>query len=155
MLKYDISSDYVIYLVQKPLNTFPVCLNREEIKDFMINGHRFTYMNQFTDSDADGTKPGYYEILYDGKTRLIVRWEKAKEPNRFTLETEYLQETYFFLRMKGHYIYVRNQKSFIDSFAEYKKEIRTYMKKNNVRFSSGDHGPIIKLLEFYDNQNLK
>jgi hypothetical protein len=155
MLKYDICSDNLIYLVRKTSNTFPVYLNRQEIKDFIISGHRFTYLNSFTRSDDAGMIPGYYEIAYNGKTGLIVRHVKTEAQNRFTLETEYSQETFFYLRIEGHYISIKNKTGFINSFTDHQNEIRAYMKKINMRFSADNYERIIKVLEFYDNQYLK
>jgi hypothetical protein len=151
MLKYDICSDYLIYLSQKTSNTFPVYLNKEELTDFIISGHRFIYLHDFEKSEDVKMKPGYYEVIYNGRTRFYVRWEKTENLNRFTLETEYSQKARFYLLIKGNYINFNSQSSFINSFNDHSKIIGSFMKVNNLRFSAGNYESLIKVLEYYDN----
>jgi hypothetical protein len=151
MLKYDINSDYLIVLFQRGKNGFPVYLNKEVIKEFIITGHHFRYLSEFNAEDEDGPVPGYYEIIYNGKTRLYVRWTKSESLERHSLETDYIQNIECFLEKEGKYLRIKNQKSFINSLNEHEEEIRSYMRKNGMRFSPADYKSIIKVLELYDN----
>lgn len=50
MLKYDINSDYLVYLYYLDSYAYPIYLNKETVKEFIISGHYFKYLNDFEKS---------------------------------------------------------------------------------------------------------
>ena len=53
--------------------------------------------------------------------------------------------------MKGKYVRIIGQKSLIKALTDHEKEIKMYMKKNNLRFSGNNFEILGKVLEYYDN----
>lgn len=151
MVKYDIDKDYLVHLYHRDSFAYPIYLNKESVKEFMISGHLFRYLNDFGKSFVHELNPGYYEILYDGPTKVCVRWEKVLILNNDTSDPVYSQRIYFFFKMNGIYIRVTDQKSFLNAFNDHSKELKIYMKKNKLRFSRNNYEVLSKLVEYYDN----
>jgi hypothetical protein len=150
MLKYDIGSDNLVYLNYKDSYAYPVYLNREFVKEFIIGNHHFKYLNDFGNSNEDELKPGYYEVLYNGVIKYYVRWEKIINPKRSLSDQGYTQKNFFFLKKDGKYIRLKSQSTIFKILTDHEKEIRTFMKKNNIHFSVNKLDTIVRVFEYYD-----
>jgi len=71
-LKYDIVADRLIYFKRSPTESFPLALKETFVSDFEINNHHFKYYK------GQEMKPGYYEVLAEGKATLLVQWRKKE-----------------------------------------------------------------------------
>jgi hypothetical protein len=151
IIKYDITTDNVIILLQERGASFPVSVNRSVINEFIISGHLFTFLNDFPDNGNHSLMPGYYEVLYNGPTAFFARWVKRKAANKATMQTEYPLEVSYYIKRKGEYHLIKNKALFIDLLSDHKDEIRSYMKTNKLRFSPGKSENAVKILEYYDN----
>jgi hypothetical protein len=151
MVKYDIYKDYLVHLHSVNFYSYPVYLNRELVKEFIINGYNFRYIDDFEKSGKSEYKPGYYQVLYDGKTKFYIQREKLKKFNIVYIDEGYVERIYFVLKKDGKYIRIVNQKSLIEALSDHKEEIITYMKKNKLRFSIKNYEFTGKVLEYYDN----
>jgi hypothetical protein len=151
IIKYDICIDQLVILLHIGEFSYPVCINRDVVKEFIINDHHFMFLNDIPTLELQNLIPGFYEVLYSGKTMLYVRWVKNKAINKLTFETEYPLKVYYYLKKDGKYLQFKNQSSFIEALNDHKNEIISYMKTNKLRFSSGRKDIIIKVLEYYDS----
>ena len=150
MLKYDLLSDILIHVFRFDSTAFPVILNKEIVRGFEINRHRFIYLDDFKGQENDKFRSGYYEVVYDAGTCLYLRHEKRESQNIFTLETEYIHKIYYYIKNEGKYILIKNRKDLLNSLRNYETEIRLFIKKKNLRFSINNYDSIIKILEYYD-----
>ena len=148
MIKYDINSDYLIHMFFWDLYTIPVSLNRETVHEFIISGHRFRYLYDFDRSSEVMFKPGYYEVLYDGITKFYARWEKSKDD---ISDPSYSEKIFFVLEKGGKKYLVKSKRGLMHAFQDHKKEIKTFMSRNNIRFSLNYYYSIEKVFQYYDN----
>ena len=150
IIKYDLVTDNVIIMLRFRGASYPVSINRDVVREFYINGHHFSFLDDFQDREKD-LRPGYYEVLYDGTTGLYVRWMKSKAISKLTLLTEYPLEIRCFLKKKGIYHLIRDNKDLINVLSDHKEEIRSYIKTNRLRFSPRNKENAVKVLAYFDS----
>jgi hypothetical protein len=152
MLKYDICSDNLINVFKFDSAAYPVTLNRETVREFVIRDHHFKYLS--LNQDNEQIKAGYYEVLHDGRTCLYLHHQKSKSQNKFTLETEYLQRVTCYLEIAGKCFQIKNQNDFLHAFGDHENEVRLFMKKNSIRLTLKKYESLIKVLVYFDKLNL-
>jgi hypothetical protein len=150
-LKYDLVSANLVYLHHHNATVSPIYLNKELVKKFTMGPHHFIYLNDFEKTSNRSLKPGYYEIIYDGVTKFYIRREKTSALYRYIFDPAYTQSTYLVLYKQGEYLRIRGRLNFLNAFDDQKKEIRTYMRMNNLRFNTRNISFIEKVLDYYDN----
>lgn len=147
-LFYDLSRDKVI--TEHSLNGTKIELISEKVKRFTMDGHTFVRLSA---DQAKSITPGFYDLLYDGNTKVYVRREKALqqkiESNDIIFNFEEKNRVYIF--KDGQYYPVRNKNSVIDVFKDRKQEVRAYLKKINAK--KGDRETAIaRAAAFYDSE---
>jgi hypothetical protein len=151
MTKYDLSLDYLVYLNKMGSFTYPIYLNKESVKAFMINGHKFKYIDDFIKSSDSEPLPGYYEVIYDGLVKFYIRRVKVRKLNGAVADEGFSERIYFFLKKDGKYFRILSQKSLINALSDHKEEIKTFLNKNKLRFSRNNYGFLGAVLIYYDN----
>jgi hypothetical protein len=150
LAKYDLYVDYLVILYNDQSLSFPLYMNKEFVKEFIIKGHHLKYLENFEGSAVSELIPGYYEIQYDGKTKALIRRSKLKQFDDAQLSDVFSNKIFFFVKKDGKYFRVIRQKNLFDVLKDHKKEIKTYMKKNKMRFSPDNYEVIGKVLDYYD-----
>ena len=150
LAKYDLSLDYIVILYNFESLSYPIYLNKETVREFAISGHHFKYIDGLTGSGIDELVPGYYEEFYTGKTRFLIRRLKLKKYDNANLSEIYSDRIYLFILKEGKYFLITSQKSLFKVLSDHKKELKNFMKNNNIRFSHGNYEQVGKLLEYYD-----
>lgn len=125
-------------------------LNKEMVDSFTLNYLNNNYFFVRTDSTKEYN--GYVGLLYKGKSLFIVKYLKKVE--LLAVERKFDQ----FYQVNRMYL-VRDER--IDQFAgrleffrlmgDHKKEVRSYMKKNNLFPSKNDPAGFVPLIRFYDS----
>ena len=153
MMKYDLSRDYLVHLLYKNTSANPVSFNKEFVREFIIDGRHFLYLDDFESSSGNKLNPGYYEIVYDGEIKFFVRREKLKNVEKDPLDQNYSLWTYFFLKKNGEYFRVNGNSGLVNALGTHKKELRSFMRKNSVRLKTDSYDSIRSVLDFYNNLN--
>ena len=149
-VKYDIVSNYLVYLHLWRNSASQIYLNKELVKEFSIYNHNFRYLDDFGESSDNRLKPGYYEVIYEGKTEFYIRWEKTRSLFEIQSETGYSQKAHYFLKKEGEFIRITRHPSFMKALDDHRKEIRTFMKTKSYRFNPNNIEPVDMILEYYD-----
>lgn len=55
------------------------------------------------------------------------------------------------MKKESKYFRVKGKTSLVNALNDHKKEIKTFMKKNNIHFSANRYDSIVKVFEYYDN----
>jgi hypothetical protein len=150
-IKYDINLDYLVYMYNTESTAYPVYLTREYVKEFIINDRHFKFLDDFDLISKEKYKSGYYEVLYDEDTKFYLRWGKSKEVRNSVTGSSYVQTISFLLKKDGKYISIKSQGGFISALEDRKKEIKSFMKTNSLRFSKNNYESVVKILNYYDN----
>jgi hypothetical protein len=147
---YDLSRDKII--TEHSLNGAKLELISEKIQRFTMSKH--TFVRLYPDK-AKVITEGFYELLYDGKTKVYARREKFLQQNvgSNTIVLTFEQKDKLYIFKDGIYYPVKSKDSVIEVFADKKQEIKAFMKKSGTKFKSDRESAIAGLASFYDTQN--
>ena len=111
-LLYDTWNDLVIS--QRYNNGVLMTLISEKIKSFALGNHTFIRVTKNATDNASLTA-GFYELIYDGNTQVIVRHRKQIYEST-SLEKSFVESTHYFVRKGGKYFAIKNKKDLFDLF---------------------------------------
>ena len=153
-VKYDLQNDVVQVNIQNVLKTYSARkLLYFEIFDKTINNYRYFYSIPYN-VQSDYKVPMLFEVLYEGKLSLLCREEIVKEsmPNSgyspYYYNVPYYNPAYgsggtrtrlaykfYFMDDKGNITdYSMKKSDLLSKFDGKQKEIKQYMKKNNLKY---------------------
>lgn len=144
-LLYDITNDNVIIENYNFSNT--IQLLKERIQFFTLEGHTFVQINH------PSLSRGFYELLYNGETRVLARHTKQiQELIRFG-EFRYIfeEKTRYYIFKNNRYYLVRNKKSVLNVLKDKKQELVRQYRKSNTNFNADRTKGIIDLAFIYDS----
>ncbi len=127
-IRLDLYKEHLIILT--PEKHYSVILDSDEVERVNLYDKTFIWENP---SSQSGLKPGYYMLLFEGKSLKLLCKEtyNIKEKQQtFRFDSKIL----YYLFFNGQYYSVKNKKSFIKIFPQYKKQIDTYIKKHKLNF---------------------
>jgi hypothetical protein len=149
MILYDIYKDEIL-TPYKPVGILQ--LNKEMVDSFSIIFRNKKYsFARMQDSTASGLN-GYCNVIYDGRTKLIVKYLKKIEKLEAKGENDkFYQLTRIYL-IKDAIIYpVTSKNDLIKVYREDKKAVRDFIKKNNLMISKDNPESFIPVLAFTDS----
>ncbi len=136
-------------------NFYFLQLQNERIDYFDWPGHHFVHIRK--DSAINSNfQPGFYDILYDGKVRVLARYTKSIVKNNIPADHKleaFSEKDYFFIEKDGKYYPVKKKRSLLDVFNDRQNEIKTYIKKNRFKFNTRPGPEIAAVAAFYDKIN--
>ena len=133
-MQYDIYADQVI--VSLANNLGPMRLISDKVTGFDLHHHHFV---RIASSDL-GVKSGFFDQLYGGRSQVVNKIAKALIASSGQSRTErYFQPVqdyhqYFIMKDK-HYHHVDELGSVLNLFKDKKKELKKYIKDNNIQFN--------------------
>jgi hypothetical protein len=145
-MTYDIYADQLIVHLD---NDNSYGLVREKVQSFNIHNRHFILIN-------DGKlKMGYYEQLFNGKIMVINRIEKkllasykSSGSERDFVPVQNFQE--YYIKKNGYYYSVSSRGDLLSVFADKKKELKQFIKKNNIQFDRLDEYSLRQIAAYYD-----
>lgn len=151
-LFYDIYRDKVI--TEHLLNGAKLELISEKVARFSFSGHTFVRLQE---DQAKIISTGFYDLLYDGNTKVYCRREKLLQQK---IESNDILERFdernrIFILKNGVYNPVRKKGSVLDVLGDKKQELKSYMNDNKIVFKADREKAIVKLTRHYDSQNIK
>jgi hypothetical protein len=148
-LLYDITSDALV--TENFYNAEEIVLVKERLEGFTINGHTFIKINNKT---TGGMLPasGFYELIHDGPTQVIARWQKTIRERIVgqEIEIDFDARTRFYVFKNGKYFIVRNKGALLKILGDEKAALRQYIKKNNLQFRQSPDVMLKQLVAYYD-----
>ncbi|WP_192579216.1 hypothetical protein [Dyadobacter aurulentus] len=145
---YDIFRDE---LVVKHFNGDHLLLQSEKVDFFMLDDHNFVRMESGKDINPQ-MRTGFYDILYDGKSRTIVR--RAKQRQEKIVDKRvialYPQKSFFYILKDGKYHASQTKKAVLNLFPEHKKELRKALRDGKLRFRKQKDLAIAKMVSIHD-----
>jgi hypothetical protein len=147
---YDLSRDKVIS--EHILNGAKLELVAEKIARFSLSGHTFVRLRK---NETQMISEGFYDLLYDGATKVYVRREKLLqekvESNNIIARFE--ERNRIFIFKDGIYFPVKKKGSVLDVFSDRKEDLKSFLNKNKIKFKSDRETATVRLAEFYDVQS--
>ncbi|MFL5786448.1 MAG: hypothetical protein ACJ748_00215 [Flavisolibacter sp.] len=146
-LKYDMVKDQLI--LKRP-DGFGIELFSPRIKYFSVAGHSFYY---FPANAVNKSSPaeGFYDQLETGKLTLYVKREKKiLEIITNAVEHRIVETDKYYILKDGKYHFIKKFKSLLDLIPEKRKDIRSYMRKQNIRYKDDPEFALKKVVAFYN-----
>lgn len=150
-LLYDMVQDELV--VQYYLGPFRILLQKEQTQSFDLLNHHFIHIKP-TDSLVSQLKPGYYDQLYSGSLKLLVRRTSSiiqvinpgnKTGQKFTSKNEY------FIIKNGRSYPVSGIASAIKIAEQNEKQLKAYLKKKSLKYKSQLESTLILIVSYQDN----
>ncbi len=151
-MKYDIYRDLLLlehfnndgYLA-------PIQLYSKNVAGFRLFDHSFIGLEKDTLSKI---REGFYDLMYEGaSTKVLVkrRKEKVRSNEINTLSEEFSQKDKYFIRKKDAFYQVKKKGSILKVLEDRKKEIKSFIKKNNFRFKDNPDSQLVEVVKYYES----
>jgi hypothetical protein len=147
---YDIAADKVI--IEHFAGAF-IELITTKVTAFGIKGHLFRKISKGDDSRGLIAE-GFYEILYDKKTKAVARYEKQFEETIVSLELkrDFSEKSRYYIIRNNTFYPANSKRAILQIFSDKKKEIRRFIRDNGIDFKTRAVA-IVRIAEFYDKLN--
>ena len=125
-------------------------LVKSKIGWFTMPGHEFVLLN--ADSSSIGMPPGFYERMYNGKTKLFVKRTKVyvEEIKGNELDRRFDLSTLYYVQTNGKYYDIRSKKTLLRVLKDQKKDLGSFIRANKKRFRKNKEALIFETTRYYD-----
>jgi hypothetical protein len=133
-------------------NGQPLQLIQEKVQSFNIAGHHF----QNIENDSVGNSlpgSGYYEVLYDGKSRVVVKRQKLlhEEIENTTIEITFEERNRYYIFRNDIFQPIRSKASVLKVLGEKKQQLKKYLRQKKIRTRDNRELFYTSLAEYYDS----
>jgi hypothetical protein len=145
---YDLTADQIV--TESPIGNL-LAITPEKVTGFTMGKHTFV---RIVKPSVDNGLPrtGNYEVLYNGKSRVLGMYEK--ELQRKIENTEFrfffLEHYKYFILKNGIYHQVKTKKSVLKLFPEQKHALKSYARKNRIYFRNNQQVALPRIVGYYD-----
>ncbi len=153
-LEYDTFLDQLVYSDSSKLvddKLFEIALNKDPVEGFSLyfDNDSMTFRHFRTGRQDNFNLPdGFYEVVYDGKSKYIIRHQS------FPVEKDGLYEYRYtpslFVSTGEVFSRFRSTGSFIKLFGKYSDQVRKYMRANQIRVRYAGKSEMSAVLRYYD-----
>ncbi len=151
-LMYDLYEDKVISLLSR---STMFSLVSQKLSDFYLNNHHFKYINVI-DTATSIIKPGFFDIIYDGKLKVLAKREKKLQYaiNNQDMRYYFVPKTTYYLARNDKYEAFSSESSFLNLFKDKKNELKKHLRNNGINFKKKPEEAMILLATYYENYAL-
>lgn len=148
-LNYDIYNDEILIPADKGII---LQLNKEIIDSFTLAFDNKVYKFFNTDKDSLVNIKGFVKVLYEGKSRLYVKYKKEIQPLAVEDKYDLFFRTYrvYFVR-EGTVNQISSKNELFKVLKDRKIQIKDFMKKNKTKISKKDPESFIPVIRYYDS----
>lgn len=128
-----------------------ILLPRKSVQQFAIGSDHFVYLDNI--SGREPFKPGYFQVLYDGKTKVFRKEiKKIQEKANPVQEVERVIESnaYYYMLVNDGYHLFTGIRGFMSLFKEHKKPVRDHLKQNGFEYRELSAATIRAAASYYD-----
>ena len=121
----------------------------DKIVYFILKEHRFVHL------PGEGIRKGFYEMVYEGPTKVYVRREKNLQ-EKITggeLIRTFDEKTLYYIFKQDTYYLVKNKRAILNVLHDRKPELNQFISKNHIQFKSNREKNFATLAEYYDSIN--
>ena len=148
-LKYDINKDWIV--IKHFSGDGHIGLQNDRVGFFGMAGHVFYRFRSGVEINSS-MPTGYYDMLYDGKSKVISRRTKiryAKVVDKKVI-VEYVDKDFFYLLHGQNYFPVYSKKSVLSVLGNQKSKLKKFARNNRLRFRKQREASIVKIAAHYD-----
>jgi hypothetical protein len=148
-IRYDILSDEIMI----PQNRDVIIqLNKEMVDSFtLVFDNKVYHFLNLRDDSLIGSS-GYFNVLYQGKSTLYVKYIKTIATVITDRSNGYFNEImHLILILDGKDYKISRLRDFIDLVPVEKERIRSYMREKRLRVTIKNPGSFIPVIRYYDS----
>lgn len=150
-MMYDIYKDEVVILIYN--NFMRISLISEKVRDFNLLDQHFIYVKN-DPANSNSLSTGFYNELYSGKIQVLLK--KTKSIQNSTDYTGNIIPYFspakdYYLFKNGKYYTVNSQGAFLNVFGDHKKEIKQFIRTNNIKFKKAPEKAMTAIAAYYDH----
>lgn len=148
-LMYDINQNKIVSLIDRSLK---YSFQNDWVSEFYLNGHHFKHI-RVADSTTSAIKSGFYDLIYNGKSRIYVK--RTKQMN-YALDNSAIRyffssKTTYYIEREGIFKEFRGKGAFLSHFKDKKSELNKHLKNNMIRFKLNPEEAMISMASYYEN----
>ena len=151
-LIYEIYHDQLLLSSYNNQGRFaPIILNSGDIKNFELHGHTFVFLEH---DKVSGLAEGLYDVVYSGPDlQLYIKRKKEiiKETFGTDMWEEFRETDICYLKKENTYYHIKNRNSVLKALEDYKKEIKTFIKNENLDFRADMEGALLKIVAWFES----
>lgn len=149
LLKYDLLKKQLVTL--NATKEFEMALLNENISEFTIGVHDFVNINNDS-THSDNPGPGFYEVLYKGKTQVIAKYYKRVEASLRAEEnySKFVQYSFFYIKVGEAFHLIEGSSDLYNLLKDQRAVLRKYGNKEKLHFSKDPAKTIVSIATFYD-----
>lgn len=148
---YDMLHDDVVI---KNYNDTALLLVKEKVSSFNYAGHHFEML--MADSAETGIKTiGFYDVLYNGNTRLLAKRKKEvieKISTQYS-ESSFTEHNEYYLFKNNAYYVVSDKRSVLNVLKDRKNELVKFLHQNKIKFKKSREYAMTRMVTYYDELN--
>jgi hypothetical protein len=147
-LQLDLVNNILITKSHKGLS---LMLDAKMVDSFLISNHLFIYLSADSISGLNSSS-GYYERLYNGKTKVYIK--RRKQPERtFQAEDPYIFKEYddYYILNGNRYFKIEKKKDINRAFKNHYKETNSYLKSLRINFKKNRDRYLKEAASYYDH----
>ena len=148
-IAFDIVKEVVA--IYDAAHHYKLILTSKGISRFTTSGHSFIHLTKDSAAAKDMSE-GFYEILYDGETKVLKRQTRSVQERLSAngLSEKYILGSSNYFVLKDNVYHGVNNKSALLSLLQNKKELPRWMKKNKLSFSRDKDAALAQSAAWYD-----
>jgi len=148
-LMYDIYADEVIMLYNN--HFLKISLLSNQVSSFDLLGNHFIYIKN---DPANNLTTGFYNELYHGKMQVLAHYSKSIQTNNDisgNIISYFNPGKDYYLFKDGKYYKVNSQGTFLNLLKDHKKQIREFIRANNIKYKNSPEEAMASIAAHYDN----
>lgn len=147
-LMYDLVLDQLILLNFDEVGGIIVV--KDLVDSFSV--HKHTFIN--LPFGEKGIQPGYYDLLYDGRLKLLAKRNKkiSETTNQYKVVRKVSQQNKYYLLQDGAYVSVKNLKALLKQLPKKHIQYSTFIKEQNLNIKKDKEHAMVSLLKFCDTE---
>lgn len=147
---YDLVRDQLLLLNTD--STGGIVVQPEHVDFFSLHHHNFINIKPGT--APKNITPGYYDLLYDGRIKLLARRvKKVTENVTQYVEREVEETTGYYLFKDSTYTQIKGKQDLMTLLKATQSENESFIKANKLDFNRNREESFFKLVSFYDSLN--
>jgi len=148
---YDIYKDELVILIYNQF--MRISLISEKVRYFNLLDQHFIYVKN-DPANSNSLKSGFYDELYGGKIQVLSK--KTKSIQNSTDYTGNIIPYFspakdYYLLKSGKYYTVNSEGAFLDALNDHKKEVKQFVKSNNIKFKKAPEQAMAAIAAYYDH----
>ncbi|HEY0668023.1 MAG TPA: hypothetical protein VGD22_07605 [Sphingobacteriaceae bacterium] len=145
MLYDEVGDKLIIHNLEK---NAAISLISERVSNFYLLGHTFLYVI----AEGDLKTSGFYDMLYRGNVSLLAKREKyiQEKVNQLAIDREFISNYQYYIKKEEQHYLIKNMKSLLKIFEDREREIKLFIKENDLDFKVNPELTLRMIVEYYD-----